>query len=216
MASSTKIMSGLVALRYYRPDAELTIKSTNVPPAIVGYPLGEKVKFLDVLYGMFLPSGNDAALAVAQNYPGGEKAFVTAMNKKAYALSLYNTHFSDSSGLDDSGDYTTVVDLARLAAEAIKNPVIRTVVATKEKQTTNSSHTRIYSLTNINELLGKYGVNGIKTGFTPFAGGILVTSSKQNGHTIITVVMKSDDRFGDTAKLLSALSGNITYLPILP
>lgn len=216
MASTTKIMSALVALEYYRPDAVLTIQSTDVPPAIVGYQLGEKVTFSDMLYGLLLPSGNDAALALAQNYLGGSGAFIDAMNKKAKEFFLHDTHFSDSSGLDDTGDYSTVKDLARLASEAIKNSTFAKVVGTKQKQTTNAFHTKKYSLSNINELLGRYGVNGIKTGYTPIAGGILATSSVQNGHTIITVVMKSDDRFGDTEKLLSLLGGNLNFVSMSP
>lgn len=215
MASSTKIMSALVALEYYRPDAVLTVLSTNVPPAIVGYSQGEKVRFLDMLYGMMLPSGNDAALAIAQNYPEGESGFIRAMNRKAKELSLFQTNFTDSSGLD-SGNYTTVGELAVLASEAIKNPIFATVVHTKNKKTVNHANTKIYEVRNINELLGKYGVNGIKTGFTPDAGEILVTSTVQNGHTLIIVVMKSEDRFGDTEKILQTLSGNITYLSMLP
>ena len=216
MASTTKIMSALVALDYYKPTDTLTIQSVNSPPAVVGYALGEEVRFIDILYGMMLPSGNDAALTVAQNYHGGVNEFISEMNKKARKLSLSHTHFSDSSGLDDVGDYTTVLDLAWLASEAIKNPLLADVVSTKQKLTTNVDNTKPYYLTNINELLGKYGVNGVKTGFTPQAGGVLVTSADQGGHIVIIVIMKSEDRFRDTEKILSALNGNITYLSILP
>lgn len=215
MASTTKIMSALVALEHYKLDDILTVQSTRVQPAVVGYALGENVRFVDILYGMFLSSGNDAALAVAQNYPGGEAVFVQTMNTKAQALSLHNTQFTDSSGLDN-GNTTTASDLARLASEAMKNPLLAKIVATKQKTTTNADGSKTYYLTNINELLGRYGVNGIKTGFTEEAGGVLVTSTDQNGHRVIIVILKSDDRFGDTEKVLSLINGKITYLSIAP
>lgn len=216
MASTVKIMTALVALEHYTPDDILTVQSTVVPPAVVGYSFGEKVPFFDALYGMLLPSGNDAALAIAQNYPGGEKAFIARMNEKAKELHLEETHFSDSSGLDDFGDYTTVVDLAKLASIALQNPTFAQIVSTKNKTIVSTNNKKSYTLNNLNQLLGSYGVNGVKTGFTPDAGGILVTSSKNGGHTLISVVMKSEDRFADTEKLLSALDTQIDYVPIAP
>lgn len=216
MASTVKIMTALVALEHYKSTDMLTIQSTVVPPAVVGYSFGEKVPFFDALYGMLLPSGNDAALAIAQNYPGGEKAFIARMNEKAKELHLEETHFSDSSGLDDFGDYTTVVDLARLASIALQNPTFAQIVSTKNKTIVSTNNKKSYTLTNLNQLLGSYGVNGVKTGFTPDAGGILVTSSRSNGHTLVYVVMKSEDRFADTEKLLTASYNQVTYVPIAP
>lgn len=215
MASTTKIMTAVVGLEQYKPDDVLLIKSTGVPAAVVGYQLGEKVAFIDLLYGMLLASGNDAALAIAQNYPGGEQAFIKRMNTKAKELSLFNTRFTDSSGLDN-GNYTTVLELAYLASTALQNPIFTKIVGTKEIRTTNADGSKVYFLTNINQLLGLYGVTGVKTGFTPDAGGILVTSAQNNGHTILYVVMKSEDRFADTEKLLSTTIGNIAYLKISP
>ncbi len=215
MASTTKIMTALVALEHYKSDDIITIQSANVIPAVVGYQLGEKVRFNDVLYGMLLPSGNDAALAIAQNYPGGESAFIKRMNEKAKELSLHNTHFSDASGLSN-GNYTTVLELAQLTSIVLQNPAFANVVRTKEIKTTNFDGTKSYVLTNLNQLLGTYGVTGVKTGFTPDAGGILVTSSKDNGHTIIYVVMNSEDRFADTERLLLTAFGHVRFLNITP
>lgn len=215
LASTTKIMTALVGLEYYKPEDMITIQSRN-QGAVVGFQVGERFRFVDVLYGMLLPSGNDAALSIAQNYPGGESAFVQKMNEKAKDFHLQNTHFSDSSGLDDVGDYTTVIDLVRLASLALKNPTFARIVATKQKTITNITHTKSYTLTNLNQLLGLYGVNGVKTGFTPEAGGILVTASLDNGHTLLYVVMKSVDRFSDTQKLLMGTYGYVAYVPISP
>lgn len=211
MASTTKIMTALTALEYFKLSDVLTVKNALVEGSKVGFLLGEKISFENMLYGMLLPSGNDAALAIAQDYPGGEKAFVEKMNQNAKKFHLANTHFADPAGLDDDGDYTTALDLARLASIAIKNPVIQRVVNTKSIVIANIANTRAYPISNLNKLLGIDGVDGIKTGFTEEAGGVLVTSKKENGHTLIIVVMKSDDRFLDTQNILSLINGNIVY-----
>lgn len=212
MASTTKIMTALTALDYFKQDDILTVKTEDVEGAVVGFSKGEKVYFKDMLYAMLLPSGNDAALAIAENYPAGKDEFIKKMNEKAVFLNLYNTHFSDSAGLFDDGDYTTVFDLFRLSSIALKNKVFREIVSTKEKTIYTVGGTNKYFLSNLNKLLGLYGVDGIKTGFTEEAGGILTTSKTENGHRLIIVVMKSDDRFEDTRKLLSFLNGKINYL----
>lgn len=212
MASTTKIMTALTALDFYNMNDILTIKTGNVKGAVVGFKKGEKLSFKDLLYAMLLPSGNDAAIAIAQNYPGGESAFIEKMNDKAQAFNLIHTHFSDSAGLEDEGDYTTVLDLARLSSIVMKNLVLAKVVATQRSVISNIEGTKLYEIHNLNKLLGIDGVRGIKTGFTDEAGGVLTTAKMENGHLFIIVVMKSQDRFDDTEKLLSLISGKITYV----
>lgn len=214
-ASTTKIMTALTGLDYYQPNDMLTITRANVEPVVIGFPKGVKVTFVNLLYGMFLPSGNDAALAVGDNYPGGMQAFIAKMNEKAQALHLTNTHYADPVGLLDSEDYTTAHDLAFLASDAIMHPLLAQIVNTKTKVITDSAG-NVYSLQNINKLLGQYGVNGLKTGYTEEAGQVLVTSANIQGHIFLLVVMKSQDRFGDTEKLLQLISQNVTYLSIHP
>jgi len=187
----------------------------------VGFKIGEKLFFKDILYAMLLPSGNDAALAIAQNYSGGEKAFVEKMNDKAKALTLNNTNFVDPIGLEDSRDYTTPLDLARLASYALENRTFANIVATKTKVISDITGKNNYLLKNLNKLLGVSGVNGIKTGYTDQAGQVLVTSRVEvdrnnKEHTLIIVVMNSLDRFWDTSKLLYWVSDNINYLSIHP
>lgn len=211
MASTTKVMTALVGMDYFKPKDALTIYSSDVEPVVVGFPLGEKVYFEDVLYAMLLSSGNDAALMIAQNYPGGEKAFIEKMNEKAKELKLKNTHFEDSSGLSDN-NYSTPVELARLASEALKNKTLAKIVATKKKIITNIYGTNIYNLSNLDLLLGKDGINGVKTGYTEEAGGVLITSSEGNGKRFIIVVMKSLDRFTDIEKILSQIKNNVTFV----
>jgi len=216
MASTTKIMTALVGLEYYKINDVLTIKTERVEGVNVGFKMGEKLNFVDILYAMLLPSGNDAALALAQNYRGGEEEFVKKMNEKAKSLHLINTNFADPIGLEDSRDYTTPLDLARLASIALENKILANIVRTKTLQITDRTGKNKYLLENLNKLLGVSGVNGIKTGYTTEAGQVLVTSKEEGGHTIIIVVMDSRDRFSDTVKLLNLISGNINYLSIHP
>ncbi len=216
MASTTKIMTALVGLSYYKMTEVLTIHTNNVEGAKIGFFNGQKIKFEDLLYAMLLPSANDAALAIAQNYPGGESAFVDKMNEFAKVFHLNNTRFGDIAGLLDDKGYTTPLDLARLASVALKNKVFARIVETKRKDISDVDNKNIYSLFNLNKLLGIDGVNGVKTGYTDEAGQVLVTSKKEKGHTIIAVVMGSSDRFSDTKELLSLISGNVNYLSIHP
>ncbi|HYM64960.1 MAG TPA: D-alanyl-D-alanine carboxypeptidase [Candidatus Sulfotelmatobacter sp.] len=214
-ASTAKIMTALTALDYFKENDTLTIKEATNEGSVLGFKEGEMLSFESLLYAMLLPSANDAALAISQNYPGGKEEFIKKMNDKAKTLFLYNTHYLDPAGLEDIGDYTTPFDLARLASFAVKNDTLKKVVATKEKVIYDSLGNQ-YDLNNLNKLLGIEGVNGIKTGFTQEAGQVLVTSKIEKGKTIIIVVMGSDDRFLDTQKLLDLVSNNLTYLSIHP
>lgn len=214
-ASTTKIMTALTALDYFQLSDELIVKKATDEGSVLGLREGEKMTFENLLYAMLLPSANDAALTISQNYPGGEKGFLEKMNAKAKNLMLYNTHYLDPAGLEDASDYTTPFDLARLASYAIKNPVFREIVKTKDKYIYDTNG-QTYSVSNLNQLLGNYGVTGIKTGYTQEAGQVLVTSKLEKGKTIIIVVMGSEDRFADTIRLIELVSNNLTYLSIHP
>lgn len=215
MASTTKIMTALTALEYFDEKDVLTVKNIDVDGSVIGLPLGEKMYFKDLLYVMLLPSANDAAVAIADNYPGGEKDFVEKMNENAAKWHLQSTHFSDSSGLDDTGDYTTVVDLARLSSIAMKNHTLAAIVGTQYKTVTDITQTRTYVLANLNKLLANSTVKGIKTGYTEEAEGVLTTAvsvgTPEENHQVITVVMKSKDRFADTQSLLAFIDKRIFY-----
>lgn len=214
-ASTTKIMTFLTALNYYKLDDVLTVQRSFVDGSGLHFFKGERLTFENLLYAMMLPSANDAAYAIADNYPGGMPAFVAKMNEKAASLHLTNTHYQDSAGLADDGDYTTAHDLAILASVAMQNSTFAKVVDTKY-YTVVSEQGNSYAIENLNELLGLYGVIGVKTGYTDEAGQVLVTATRQNGTMLILVVMKSDDRFGDTEKLLQFLSNNVTFISIKP
>ncbi len=216
MASTTKIMTALIALDYYKMNDILTIKTEKVEGVNVGFKIGEQLLFEDILYAMLLPSGNDAALVLAQNYPGGETAFVKKMNEKAKELHLVSTNFADPIGLEDSRDYTTPLDLVRLSSIALENKFFAKVVATRDWEIADITGKNKYLLKNLNKLLGVSGVNGVKTGYTTEAGQVLITSKKEQNHTLIILVMDSEDRFFDTSRLLYDISGNINYSSIHP
>ena len=218
-ASTTKIATAIVSLGYFKLTDILTVKS-NPPDGVgIGLEKGERISFENLLYAMMLPSANDAAIAIADNFPGGKKMFVEKMNLKVAELGLLNTHFEDPAGLSD-GNFTTPDDLAKLASVALDNEKIKEVVSTKSKSITNEDGSKSYTLANLNRLLGKGGVNGVKTGYTEEAGQVLVVSKDDvadgKKRTTVIVIMKSMDRFGDMEKLLGSLSGNITYLSTRP
>jgi D-alanyl-D-alanine carboxypeptidase (penicillin-binding protein 5/6) len=215
-ASTIKIMTALTALDHFKLSDVLTTYKPSNDGSVLGLVQNEKMTFENLLYAMLLPSANDAALTIAQNYPGGQDAFIKAMNQKAKELELYNTHYSDPAGLADDGDYTTPFDLARLASFAMQNSELKKIVGTKEKVISDTSGIHVYDLNNLNVLLGIDGVDGVKTGYTEEAGEVLVTSKEEKGKDIIIVVMDSVDRFSDTQKLLDLISNNLTYLSIHP
>lgn len=216
-ASTTKIMTALVALEHFQMDDILTVYSGRFDGVVLGVTQNEKFRFEDLLYAMMLPSANDAAKTIADNYPGGEGAFVAKMNEKAKELGLSSTHFEDPAGLKDQGDFTTPIDMARLASFAMQNKEFAKVVSTKNKTITNTEG-KIYEVENLNILLDLPGVNGVKTGFTEEAGQVLVTSKELAGtdKELIIVVMQSQDRFGDSEALLNFLDNNVSYLTIHP
>ncbi len=214
-ASTTKIMTALVALDYYNPGDVLTINKKDRVGVNLGFEIGEKFTFENLIYAMMLPSSNDATLSIAQNYPGGEVRFVEKMNEKARELNLSSAHFEEPVGLLDEKDYSSPIDLARLTAIALNNPEFAKIVSTKEKTISNIEGKQ-YRLESLNILLGLPGVNGVKTGYTEGAGQVLVTSKKlKSGGELIFVVMQSTDRFGDTMILLNYLE-KINYLSIHP
>lgn len=216
MASTTKLMTALTALEVFKLHDILTIQKDNIEGSIIGFRKGEKLYFEDLLYAMLLPSGNDAALAVADNYQGGESAFVEKMNENAKKLYLLNTSFGDPAGLRDDQNYTTAVDLARLGSLAMENSTIARIVGTKQRTIATTDGKRMYKLQNLNKLLGSGGINGIKTGSSDEAGEVLVTSDREGTHTFITVILKSDDRFEDTQNLLTNVVKRISYITFSP
>lgn len=211
-ASTTKIMTALTALEFFKLNDILTVKNATSEGVILGLKEGQQINFENLLYALLLPSANDTAFVIAQNYPS-EEQFIRKMNQNAVKFNLYNTHYEDPAGLLDDLDYTTPLDLARLTSLAMENETFAKVVSTKEKTVTDTDG-NLYPVKSLNKLLGTNGIIGVKTGYTEGAGQVLVTAKKEGDHTIVIVVMGSEDRFLDTQKILNEISGNITYLPI--
>lgn len=211
-ASSAKIMTALVVLDSYPIDQILTVPSlATVEGSSMGLFEDEKISVENLLYGLMLPSGNDAAFTLASHYPTGYIGFVDAMNKKAEELDLDNTRFVDPAGYDDA-NYTTAFDMARLGNEALQNKTLKKIVSTRRVDVTDSEGKIRHSLTNLNELIGYKGVDGIKTGFTEEAGGVLVTSLVNNGRRYIIVLFKSEDRFYDTRTIMNSIIDSIRLI----
>ena len=202
-ASTTKIMTAIVALDYYSLDDVLTVQSED---RAIGSTMelvkNESLTVENLLYGLLVQSGNDATLALAENYPGGYAGFVLAMNKKAHELNLDSTVYKNPSGIESYGHLTTARDLAVLASYAMKNPVISRIVNTKTIVVTDLSKLIEHELVNTNELLDFQGVKGLKTGWTTNAGECLVTYVERNGHPIITVLLGSQARFEETKQII--------------
>lgn len=211
-ASTAKVMSAIIVLQHYKLDDYLVIPSTiyAVEGSKMNLVAGEEVSVRDLLYGMMLPSGNDAAYTLSYHYPGGEKGFVEAMNKKAQELGLFNTYFLDPSGYED-GNYTTASELARLGSYALGIPELAQVVKTRYIEVYNRALTHTFYLENLNELLAYDNVLGIKTGFTNEAGGVLLTAIEKGDSIFIVTVLKSENRFSDTKDLMNFISEKIEY-----
>ena len=209
MASLTKIMTAIISLENKRDDDTYVVRGANlVGEDSMGLVAGERLSREELLYGLLLPSGNDAAEVLASNYPnGGREAFVKAMNDKAKALGLTDTHFSNPSGLQGDGEqYTTAYDLLVITRYALENfPIFRRIVATAEYQIDGISRHKDYYLVNETNLLTTYpGVAGVKTGYTPEAGLCLVTYLEYDGHKIVGIILNSENRRGEMKDLLDS------------
>jgi len=216
-ASTTKILTALVALDRFSLDDVLTVRSLVNDGQVIGLVTGERMTLENLLYGMLVSSGNDAAWVIADNYPGGIEAFVAAMNEKARHLHLLKSSFTNPVGYDDPRHKMTPEDLARLAAVALSDKTVAKIVAIPQITVSDVTHSRFHSLRNVNELLGKIpGVGGMKTGWTEEAGENLVTLIERDGHRLILVLLHSDDRFGETEKLINWIFTNYQWEEFSP
>ena len=212
MASTTKIMTATIIIEKCNlsDTIEISKKAAGTGGSRLGLKTGDKITILDLLYGLMLRSGNDAAVALAE-YAGGDiNGFAELMNAKALELGLTNTHFETPHGLDSNEHYTTAYELALLSNYALNNPTFAKIVGTKNYTITINGSPK--DLSNTNELLGNMeGVYGIKTGFTNGANRCLVTACKRNNIDIICVVLGADTkkfRTIDSIKLINYVFNN--------
>ena len=180
MASTTKIMTAIVIIENYNLNKTVTIskKAGSTGGSRLGLKSGDKITVNDLLYGLMLRSGNDAAVALAEYASGSIEEFAKLMNKKASELNLTNTHFVTPHGLDQDEHYTTAYELALLTNYALNNKTFSQIVGTKTFTITINGYPK--ELLNTNELLGNFdGVYGVKTGFTNGANRCLVTACER-------------------------------------
>ncbi len=200
MASTTKIMTAIVAIEYGNPAMQVTVPAAAV--GIEGSSIylyeGEILTLEHLLYALLLESANDAAVAIAIATAGSVAAFVDLMNQKAHSLGLSNTHFVNPHGLDHEEHYTTASDLASLARYCMQNELFRTIVSTQRMTIPLNDQEGARLLLNHNRLLRSYeGTIGLKTGFTKRSGRCLVSAAQRDGVTLISVTLNAPDDWDD-------------------
>ncbi len=199
MASTTKIMTALIVIEDCCLDDVVTVpdEAVGVEGSSIYLRKGEEIGLGDLVYGLVLRSGNDAATALAVIHSGSLEEFVRVMNERAEKMGLKNTRFKNPSGLPDDGHFTTASELARLACEAMKNQTFRKIVSTR-------SYTGKYrSFVNKNKILSELdGANGVKTGYTLKAGRCLVSSAEREGMDVICVVLNCPDMYERSKELI--------------
>ena len=200
IASTTKLMTAMVASEYLDDlQQEITIRKewTGIEGTSLYLEPGEKLTAETLLYGLLLHSGNDAAVALAGACAGDPETFVDWMNRRAKDLGMTGTHFTDPNGLGGTEHYSTALDMARLGAACLDDPVVSKIAATR------SIHIGGRSFTNHNKLLWQYpDCTGMKTGYTRQAGRTLVSSAKRNGQRLVCVTLNDGDDWRDHAALL--------------
>lgn len=206
IASLTKIMTAIIALENKKKDDKYLVRKKDlVGEDSMGLDENEMLSQKELLYGLILHSGNDAAETIANNFQGGRDAFIGAMNDKAKSLGLSDTHFTNPTGLEGDGkQYSTAYDLLVVTRYAILNfPLFNEVVSTFDYAIPQTSTHKSFYLENETNLLTSYpGVKGVKTGYTPEAGFCLVTYLDFGGHKIIGIILGSDNRREEMKELL--------------
>lgn len=205
-ASLTKIMSALVILEEGRLQDFVTVsrRAAAAPKIHLRLRAGHVFRLEDLLKAMLITSANDACLAAAEHIGGSEEGFVALMNRKAVALGLQDTHFSNACGFDSPSHYSTAADLARLTEIALRDPVFKAFVRERYEVITAVNANRSYLLRNTNRLLGAMpGVEGVKTGFTSQAGRCLVAKVSQDGKELLLVLLHANRRWNSAQDLIN-------------
>ena len=205
MASTTKVMTALLALEKGDVDDVVTVgrNAYGVPGTSIYLGLGEKITLRDLLYGLMLASGNDAAVAIAEHIAGDVSTFCQMMTQRAQGLGCENTRFATPHGLPSKEHYTTAADLAKIAQEAMKHDLFRQIVSTRRASIPWEGRNYHRVLNNKNKLLSDYeGATGIKPGYTKAAGRCLVCGAKRDGLEVIGVVLNCGNWFDEAARLM--------------
>lgn len=205
MASTTKVMTALLALEKGNLDDVVTVgrNAYGVPGTSIYLNLGEHITLRNLLYGLLLASGNDAAVAIAEHIGGSVEAFCAMMTERAAELGCENTVFVNPNGLPAEGHHTTAYDLALIAREAMKHEAFREIVSTRRASIPWEGRSYDRILNNKNRLLTDYeGATGIKTGYTRAAGRCLVFGARRDGLEVIGVVLNCANWFDEAARLM--------------
>ncbi len=204
-ASLTKLMTALVAFELYDLHDVITINGEELTEGNrIKLIKGEQITVLDLLRGLLIFSGNDAAMALANHHPQGYAAFIQAMNEKATELQMPNTSFANPAGLDHTIQLSSAKDISTLMRVVLEKPELREILGMQTYQVRSYDQKYLHTLYTTNQLLGKFpGVLAGKTGSTFLAGECLVTLVEQHGHPLITVVLGSEQRFTETEQLIN-------------
>lgn len=205
MASTTKIMTSLIAVQSGRLQNEIKVTDSmvQIEGTSMGLVGGDSVSLKELVYGMLLPSGNDAANVTACYLGGNVDNFVKQMNKKANEIGMKDTNFVTPSGLDDENHYSTAYDMALLGREAVRNPEFLKICSSKKATLTYGNPPYERTLYNHNKLLGSYdSVLGIKTGFTKKSGRCLVTYALRDGIGLVAVTLNDKNDWYDHRQML--------------
>ena len=214
MASTTKIMTALIALENSNLDDVVTVSKNAAGKEGTSLYLkaGQKANMGDLLYGLMLQSGNDAAVAIAEGVSGSVEEFAKLMTERARSIGAKNSSFKNPNGLDEEGHYTTAYDLALITKEAMENEKFAQIVSTKSKTILDGTQT----VSNHNKMLKTYdGCIGVKTGFTKKSGRCLVTAAKRNGVGIIAVTLNAPDDWCDHTAMLDYGFLTTEYFPVI-
>ena len=203
-ASTTKILTALIALEECNLDDIVTIteKASGVEGSSIYLEVGEKISYRDLLYGLMLRSGNDAAIAISDSISGSTEKFAEKMNERAKMIGAVNSNFVNPSGLFNENHYTTAYDMALIAREAMKIPEFREIAASKS-YVADRGEGKYNTFYNKNKVVFEYeGGTGIKIGYTKASGRTLVASSERDGMELICVVMNAHNWFNDSYRLM--------------
>lgn len=219
MASTTKIMTAICALESMSGNiddvVEISASAAGVEGSSMYLETGEKMTMRELLYGLMLSSGNDAAVAIAEEVSGSAEEFAKLMNQKATEIGASNTHFTNPNGLPDDDHYSTARDMARITAYGLSNPDFAEIVATKSYKIEGEGKAYPRVLSNHNKLLGMYkGCVGVKTGFTKAAGRCLVSAAQRDGMTLVVVTLNAPNDWSDHADMLDYGFENFKYVAL--
>lgn len=205
MASTTKIMTGILVLEYANLDEKASVSkfASRTPQYSIGLREGQELGLKELMKVSMIKSSNDAAVVLAEHIAGDEELFAHMMSKKAFAIGAMHTHFRNASGLPKGNHYSTAYDLARIGRYALSKPYLAKLVATQQASFKHPGYLQPMTIRNTNTLIGSYpGANGIKTGTANEAGKCLIASATRGNRKLIAVALKSGDRGGDCARLL--------------